>query len=76
MPPKKLDDLVKFNGDDYEEFCSLLKGVNVDSESDAELVKSCFNKTKSVIMKLNDEFRLTVDLFEKETHESTKKSNI
>jgi hypothetical protein len=76
MPPKKLDDLAKFSGDDYEEFCSLLKSVNIDLENDGDLIRTCFNKTKGVLMKLNDELRLTVDLFEKETYESTKKSEL
>ena len=78
MAPKKLDDLLSFEdtSTDYDLFTQLLKQVNLDSETDVDLVRKAFNKTKSVAFRLNEEFKMTVDFFEKETRDSAKKSKI
>jgi hypothetical protein len=77
MPPKNFEQIIGFDesSGDYEDFCQLIKNFAIDpAVDDVESMKNLFQKTRDVLLKLNDDFRDSIELFEKESRDQMKKS--
>jgi len=76
MAPKNLQDLLKYNIDDlseYEDVCKVISNVDITNESDEASIKKGFNVAKTLALKLHEENKLTLDLFEQETEKALKR---
>ena len=76
MAPKNLQDLLKYNIDEieeYEDVCQVISNVNIMNESDEASIKKGFNVAKTLALKLHEENKLTLDLFEQETGKALKR---
>ena len=76
MPPRNLQDLLKFDIDnlqDYDEICKVIGNVNVSDENDEANLKKAFDIAKSLALKLHEENKLGLDLFEQETEKQSKR---
>jgi hypothetical protein len=76
MAPKNLQDLLKYNIDDlseYEDVCKVISNVDITNESDEANIKKGFNVAKTLALKLHEENKLTLDLFEQETEKALKR---
>ena len=76
MPPRNLQDLLKFNIDDlqdYDDVCKVIGNVNVSDENDEANLKKAFDIAKSLALKLHEENKLGLELFEQETEKQSKR---
>jgi hypothetical protein len=76
MPPRNLQDLLKFNIDDlqdYDDVCKVIGDVNVSDENDETNLKKAFDIAKYLALKLHEENKLGLDLFEQETEKQSKR---
>ena len=79
MPPKNLQDLLKYDvdavSDSYEDLCNIISNVDINAENDQANLKKAFEITKTLALKLNEENKVALDLFEQETEKASKRGN-
>jgi hypothetical protein len=76
MAPKNLQDLLKYNIDElseYDDVCKVISNVDITNESDEASIKKGFDVAKTLALKLHEENKLTLDLFEQETEKALKR---
>jgi hypothetical protein len=72
----QLGDLLKYENEEdipYEEFVSVLDQTDAEQEKDGNLVKKAFQVTKSVTVKLYEEYKVTIDIYKEEAEKGVKK---